>query len=169
MEDAEGRFPSSPLRPLLPPPPPHLPPYPRFSRSGYTCDLNISIVAGSLSGTWLYKVSTRTGRLGVSTLRQSKIVTVICSFCVSVAARTIVHVDVKYQTIKQQSVHTSRGLSNSKQSKTDVYPKNSIFLSILSSYSYDYQQYHMYINALPCASLTHKTHESHLYEMMAER
>ena len=49
-------------------------------------DLKIGTPVFTLSGAWRYRVSAGTGRPGVSILVES----LICSFCLSVAARTIV-------------------------------------------------------------------------------
>ena len=56
-----------------------------FSGSSHTSDLNIGTPVATLPGPWHYRVSDGTGRLGVSILCEME--SLICSFCLSVAAR----------------------------------------------------------------------------------
>ena len=53
-------------------------------------DIKIGTPADSLPGVWHYRVSAGTGWSGVSILRMGETESLICNFCLSVAARTIV-------------------------------------------------------------------------------
>ena len=61
-----------------------------FSGSSHTSDLKIGTPVATLPGAWLYSVSTGTGRSGVSILSLGEVESLICSFCLSVPACTIV-------------------------------------------------------------------------------
>ena len=61
-----------------------------FSGSSHTIDLKIGIPVATLPGAWRYRVSTGTGRPGVSILWLGEVESWICSFWLSVAARKIV-------------------------------------------------------------------------------
>ena len=61
-----------------------------FSGSSHTSDLKIGTPVTSLPGAWRYRISTGTGRPGVSILRLGEIERLICNFYLSVAARKIV-------------------------------------------------------------------------------
>ena len=61
-----------------------------FSRSSYTRDLQISTPVATLPGAWRYKIRAGTGWPGVSNTMTGKIKSLICNFCLSVAAREIV-------------------------------------------------------------------------------
>ena len=61
-----------------------------FSRSSHTSEFKIGTPVASLSHPWHYRASARTGWPGVSTLWLSEIVSLICNFCLSVAAHAIV-------------------------------------------------------------------------------
>ena len=64
-----------------------------FSRSSHTSDLEIGTPVATLPGAWHYKVSTGTGRPGVSILWLGEVERFICNFYLSVAARKIVWAD----------------------------------------------------------------------------
>ena len=64
-----------------------------FSGSSHTSDLKIGTPVATLSGAWHYRVSTGTGRPGVSILWLGEIDSLICNFYLSVAARKIVWAD----------------------------------------------------------------------------
>ena len=82
-----------------------------FSGSSHTSDLNIGTPVAALPGAWHYRVSTGTGRPGVSILWLGEVEIWICSFYLSVAARKFVQIrpwdtlaccwDVKQPTNKQ--------------------------------------------------------------------
>ena len=61
-----------------------------FSGSSHTSDLKIGTPVTTLPGAWHYRVSARTGRPGVSTLRLGEVERWICKFYLSVAARQTV-------------------------------------------------------------------------------
>ena len=63
------------------------------SGSSLTSDFKIGTPVATLPGAWRYKVSAGTGRPGVSMLLLGEMETLICSFYLSVAARTIVCAD----------------------------------------------------------------------------
>ena len=60
-----------------------------FSGSSHTSDLKIGTPVATLPGAWQYRVSTGTGRPGVSILWLGEVELLICNFCLSVAARKI--------------------------------------------------------------------------------
>ena len=64
-----------------------------FSWSSHSSDLNIDTPVATLPGAWRYRVSARTGRLGVSILWLGEIESLVCSFYLSAAARKIVRAD----------------------------------------------------------------------------
>ena len=64
-----------------------------FSGSSHTSDLKIGTSVATLPDAWRYRVSTGTGRPGVSILRLGEVERLICNFCLSVAARKIVCAD----------------------------------------------------------------------------
>ena len=64
-----------------------------FSESSHTSDLNIGTPVATLPGAWRYRVSTGTGRPGVSILWLGEVECLICNFCLSVAARKTVRAD----------------------------------------------------------------------------
>ena len=64
-----------------------------FSGSIHTSDLNIGTPVATLPGAWRYRVSTGTGRPGVSILWLGEVERLICNFYLSVAARKIVCAD----------------------------------------------------------------------------
>ena len=64
-----------------------------FSGSSHTSDLKIGTPVATLPGVWRYRVSTGTGRPGVSILWLGEVESLICSFYLSVAARKIVWAD----------------------------------------------------------------------------
>ena len=61
-----------------------------FSGSSHTSDLKIGTPVATLPGAWHYRVSTGTGRPGVSILRLGEVERLMCNFCLSVAALKIV-------------------------------------------------------------------------------
>ena len=64
-----------------------------FSGSSHTSDLNIGTPVATLPGAWRYRISTGTGRSGVSILWLGEVERLICNFYLSVAARKIVWAD----------------------------------------------------------------------------
>ena len=64
-----------------------------FSGSSNTSDLKIYTSVTTLPGVWCYRVSTGTGRPGVSVMWLGKVESLICNFYLSVAARKIVWAD----------------------------------------------------------------------------
>ena len=64
-----------------------------FSGSSHTSDLKIGTPVATLPGAWRYRVSTGTGRPGVSILWLGEMESLICNFYLSVAARKIVCAD----------------------------------------------------------------------------
>ena len=64
-----------------------------FSGSSHTSDFKIGTPVATLPGAWCYRVSTGTGRPGVSILWLGEVERWICSFYLSVAARKIVWAD----------------------------------------------------------------------------
>ena len=64
-----------------------------FSGSSHTCDLNIGTPVATLPGAWRYRVSAGTGQPGVSILWLGEMESLICNFCLSVAAHKIVCAD----------------------------------------------------------------------------
>ena len=64
-----------------------------YSGLSHTSDLKIGTPVATLPGAWRYRVSTGTGRPGVSILWLAEIESLICSFYLSVAARKIVWAD----------------------------------------------------------------------------
>ena len=61
-----------------------------FWGSSHTNDLKIGTPVATLPGAWRYRVSTGTGRPGVSILGLGEVERLICNFYLSVAARKIV-------------------------------------------------------------------------------
>ena len=61
-----------------------------FSGSSHTSDSKIGTPVATLPGAWRYRVSTGTGRPGVSILWLGKVELLICNFYLSVAAHKIV-------------------------------------------------------------------------------
>ena len=61
-----------------------------FSGSSHTSDSKIGTPVAPLPGAWRYRVSTGTGRPGVSILLLGEVESLICNFYLSVAARKIV-------------------------------------------------------------------------------
>ena len=57
-----------------------------FLGSSHTDDLKIGTPVATLPGAWCYRVSTGTGRPGVSMLRLGEVERLICNFYLSVAA-----------------------------------------------------------------------------------
>ena len=64
-----------------------------FSGLSHTSDLKIGTPVATLPGAWRYRVSTGTGRPGVSILWLDEVERLICNFYLSVAARKIVCAD----------------------------------------------------------------------------
>ena len=63
-----------------------------FLGSSHTSDLKIGTPVATLPGAWRYRVSTGTGQPGVSILWLGEVESVICNFCLSVAAHKIVQI-----------------------------------------------------------------------------
>ena len=74
-----------------------------FSGSSHTSDLKIDTPVATLPGAWRYRVSTGTGRPGVSILWLGEMGSLICNFCLSVAARKIAWADpsLRYTSMLQ--------------------------------------------------------------------
>ena len=72
-----------------------------FSGSSHTTDLKIGTPVAILPGAWRYRVSTGTGRPGVSILWLGEVERWICNLYLSVAARKIVWADpsLRYTSI----------------------------------------------------------------------
>ena len=64
-----------------------------FSGSSHTSDLKIGTPVATLPGAWRSRVSTGTGRPGVSILWRGEVERVVCNLYLSVAARKIVWAD----------------------------------------------------------------------------
>ena len=64
-----------------------------FPGLSHTSDLEIGTPVATLPGAWCYKISAGTGWPGVSILWLGEMGSLICSFYLSVAARTIVWAD----------------------------------------------------------------------------
>ena len=64
-----------------------------FLGSSHTYDLKIGTPVATLPGAWRYRVSAGTGRPSVSILWLDEMESLICNFCLSVAARKIVWAD----------------------------------------------------------------------------
>ena len=64
-----------------------------FPGSSHTSDLKNGTPVATLPGAWRYRVSTGSGRPGVSILWLDEVECLICNFCLSVAARKIVWAD----------------------------------------------------------------------------
>ena len=63
-----------------------------FSRLSHTSNLKIGTPVTTLPGAWHYRVSGGTGRPGVSILWLGEVESLICSFCISVAAHKMVQI-----------------------------------------------------------------------------
>ena len=61
-----------------------------FSRSSHTSDLKIGTPVATLPGTWRDQVRVGTGWPGVSILCLGEVESLICNFCLSVAAHKVV-------------------------------------------------------------------------------
>ena len=64
-----------------------------FSGSSHTSDSKTGTSVATLPGAWRYRVSTGTGRPGVSILWMGEVESLICNFYISVAALKIVWAD----------------------------------------------------------------------------
>ena len=64
-----------------------------FPGSSHTSDLNIGTPVATLPGAWRYRVSAGTGWPGVCILWLGEMESLVCNFCLSVAARKIVWAD----------------------------------------------------------------------------
>ena len=71
-----------------------------FSGLSHTIDLKIGTPVSTLPGAWRYKVSTGTGRPGVSILWLGEVERLICNFYLSVTARQIVWADPSLRYIR---------------------------------------------------------------------
>ena len=85
-----------------------------FSGSSHTSDLKIGTPMATLPGTWRYRVSTGTGRPGVSILWLGDVESRICNICLSVAARTIVWA---YPSLRYTSLLLGRKATNQPTNK----------------------------------------------------
>ena len=65
-----------------------------FSGSNHTSDLKIGTPVAALPGFWHYMASAGTGRSGISILWLGEVESLICNFCLSVAARKLVCADL---------------------------------------------------------------------------
>ena len=65
----------------------------QFSRASHTSDLKIGTPVATLPGAWRYRVSTGTGRPGVSILWLGEMESLVFNIFLSVAAREIVWAD----------------------------------------------------------------------------
>ena len=72
-----------------------------FSRSGHTSDLEIGTPEATLPGARCHSVNTGTGQHGVRILWLGEMESLICNFCLSVAARKLVWADpsLKYTSM----------------------------------------------------------------------
>ena len=61
-----------------------------FSGSSHTGDFKTGTPLAPLPGPWRYRVSAGTGWPGVSIVRLGEVESLICNFCLSVAARKII-------------------------------------------------------------------------------
>ena len=61
-----------------------------FSGLSHTSDLKIGTPVATLPGAWHYRVSAGTGRPSVSILLLGEVESLICNFCLSVAACKII-------------------------------------------------------------------------------
>ena len=64
-----------------------------FSGLSHTSDLKMGTPVATLPSAWHYRVSAGTGQLGVSILWPDEVESLICNFCLSVAAHNIVWAD----------------------------------------------------------------------------
>ena len=64
-----------------------------FPGSSHTSDLIIGTPVATLPGAWHYRVSTGIGGPGVSILWPGEMESLVCNFCLSVAAHTLVWAD----------------------------------------------------------------------------
>ena len=71
-----------------------------FSGSSHTSDFNIGTPVATLPGAWRYRVSAGTGRPGVSILWLGEMESLVCNFCLNVAARKIVWADPSLKYIR---------------------------------------------------------------------
>ena len=90
-----------------------------FSGSSHTSDLKIGTPVATLPGTWRYRVSTGTGRPGVSILWLGEVERLICNFYLSVVACKIVCADL---SLKFTSVW--KGTLSNKLNKQTKQPFN---------------------------------------------
>ena len=65
-----------------------------FLMSSHTSDLKNGTPVATLPGVWRYRVRAETGWPGVSILWPGEMESLVCNFCLSVAARTIVWADL---------------------------------------------------------------------------
>ena len=88
-----------------------------FSGSSHTSDLKIGSPVATLPGAWRHRVSAGTGRPGVNILWHSGIVgeveSLLCNFCLSMAARTIAEADPSVRYTLACCWHVKRPTNNS--------------------------------------------------------
>ena len=72
----------------------HPPPFPRFPRSSHNSDVKMGTLLAALPGSWIYRVSLRTGRPANSILCLDEIASLICHLYLRVAVLTIVQGDL---------------------------------------------------------------------------
>ena len=106
-----------------------------FLGSSHTSDFKIGTPVATLPCTWLYRVSTRTGRPGVSILWLGEVERWICNFYLSVAARKIVSAD---QSLRYTSLLLGRWATN-KQPHTSslsvLHQKTQVLFSTSETFS----------------------------------
>ena len=100
-----------------------------FLGSSHTSDLKFGTPVATLPGAWHYRVSTGTGRPGVSILWLGEVERLICNFCLSVAARIIVWADpsVRYTSLfagTLSSQQTNKPMSTAVMHWLDLYISN---------------------------------------------
>ena len=100
-----------------------------FPGSIHTSDSKISTPVAALPGAWRYRVSTGTGRPGVSILWLGKVESLICNFYLSVAARKIVWAD---PSLRYTSLLLERQATTNEQTAEyldSVYPNKATTLA----------------------------------------
>ena len=85
-----------------------------FSGSSHTSDLKIGTPVAALPGAWRYRVSSGTGRPGVSILWLGEVESLTCNFYLSVSARKIVWAD---PSLRYTSMLLGRYTTNKQTSK----------------------------------------------------
>ena len=82
--------------------------------SGHSSDLNIGTPVATLPGTWCYRVSARTGWPGVGILSLGEIASLVCNFCLHMAACTLSWADLplRYTSVLLGCLTTNKQLSH---------------------------------------------------------